>query len=130
MALAPVMRMDPHLSESDLESFEALSTSGRRACFATRGAEANGLRVQFHPPVVGSRWLYANVCKLRPDQAEQKEFDLLMDQKRPKRRRGARLLKSEALIVPTVVKQGQHLSNQLLGRPTVSSDPILFEKLE
>jgi len=118
------------LSESDLESFAALSTSGRRACFATRGAEANGLRVQFHPPVVGSRWLYANVCKLRPDQVEQKEFDLLMDQKRPKRRRGARLLKSEALIVPTVVKQGQHLSNQLLGRPTVSSDPILFEKLE
>ena len=118
------------LSESDLERFAALSTSGRRACFATRGAEANGLRVQFQVPIVGSRWLYANVSKLRPDQAEQKEFDLLMDQKRPKRRRGARLLKSEALIVPTVVKQGQHLSNQLLGRPTVSSDPILFEKLE
>ena len=70
------------------------------------------------------------MSKLRPDQAEQKEFDLLMDQKRPRRRRGARILKSEALIVPTVVKQGQHLSNQLLGRPTVSSDPILFEKLE
>ena len=74
---------------------------------------------------------YTPTCrKLRPDQAEQREFDLLMEQKRPKRRRGARILKSEALIVPTVVKQGQHLSNQLLGRPTVSSDPILFEKLD
>jgi hypothetical protein len=115
------------LSESDLQKFESLSTSERRACFAVRGAET--LRVQFHPPAVGSRWLYAEVCKLKPDQAEQREFDLLMDQKRP-RRRGARILKSEVLIVPAVVKQGQHLSNQLLGRPTVSSDPILFEKLE
>ena len=52
-----------------------------------------------------------------------------MEKKRP-RRRGARILKSEALIVPPYVKQGQHLSNQLLGRPTVSSDPILFEKLD
>jgi hypothetical protein len=117
------------LSASGLERFEALSRSGRRAFFAQRGAEANGLRVEFTPPVVGSRWLYAGVSKLNNDEAEQKEFDLLMEKKRP-RRRGARILKSPALIVPPYVKQGQHLSNQLLGRPTVSSDPILFEKLD
>jgi hypothetical protein len=115
------------LSESGRERFEALSRSGRRAFFATRGVEAKGLRVEFKLPVAGSRWLYAGVWTLNQE-AEQREFDLLME-KRP-RRRGARILKSEALIVPTVVKQGQHLSNQLLGRPTVSSDPILFEKLD
>jgi hypothetical protein len=117
------------LSESDLPRFEAIRRSGRPAFFAQRGAEANGLRVEFKPPVVGSRWLYASVSKLKNDEAEQREFDLLMEKKRP-RRRGARILKSEALIVPTYVKQGQHLSNQLLGRPTVSSDPMLFEKLD
>lgn len=104
------------LSESDLPRFEAIRRSGRPAFFAQRGAEANGLRVEFKPPVVGSRWLYASVSKLKNDEAEQREFDLLMEKKRP-RRRGARILKSEALIVPTYVKQGQHLSNQLLGRP-------------
>jgi hypothetical protein len=117
------------LLESDVLRFEELNRSGRRVFFAQRGAEANRLRVQFHPPVIGSRWLYATVSKLNDDDVEQREFDLLMEKKRP-RRRGARILKSEALVVPPYVKQGQHLSNQLLGRPTVSSDPVLFEKLE
>jgi hypothetical protein len=117
------------LSESDQTLFEALSRSGRRAFFAQRGAAPNRLRVEFKPPVVGSRWLYAGVLKLNDDEAEQLDFGLLMEKKRP-RRRGARILKSEALVVPPYVKQGQHLSNQLLGRPTVSSNPMLFEKLD
>jgi hypothetical protein len=117
------------LSESDLPRFEALSESGRQVFFAQRGAETNPLRVQLKPPVVASRWLYASVSKLNDDAVEQREFDILMEKKRP-RRRGARILKSEALVVPPYVKQGQHLSNQLLGRPTVSSDPMLFEKLD
>ena len=41
----------------------------------------------------------------------------------------AGFLKPEPLDIPMFIKQGQHLTNQILGRPTVSAKPVILEQV-
>jgi hypothetical protein len=83
------------------------------------------IQIVFQPTPLGEDVLYAFVSAAAPEIA-QPELELGL----PKlRRRGRRLLRPEPLDIPMLIKQGQHLTNQILGRPTVSAKPVILERL-
>jgi hypothetical protein len=90
---------------------------------------ASGARIQivFQPPPLGEESLYALIADDPLGESIQGELGLGDVPKR--RRRGRRLLKPEPLDIPIFIKQGQHLTNQLLGRPTASARPVILEQL-
>ena len=83
------------------------------------------IQISFQPPPLGEDVLYALVSAAAP---EVPQCQLALDL--PKlRRRGRRLLRPDRLNIPIFIKQGQHLTNQILGRPTVSAKPVILERL-
>lgn len=84
------------------------------------------IRILFQPPPLGEEALFALVADGPGPEAIQAELRLEL---RPPRRRGRRVLKPEPLDIPMFIKQGQHLTNQLLGRPTVSAKAVNLEQL-
>jgi hypothetical protein len=85
------------------------------------------IQIFFQPPPLGEEALYALVADAPDPQEAQAELGLI-DTRRP-RRRGRRVLKPEPLDIPMFIKQGQHLTNQILGRPTVSAKPVILEQM-
>ena len=71
--------------------------------------------------------MYALVGDTPNEEESQGELGLL-DTRRP-RRRGRRVSKPAPLDIPMFIKQGQHLTNQILGRPTVSAKPVILEQI-
>jgi hypothetical protein len=92
-------------------------------------SSASGSRIQiiFQPPPLGEDSLYALITDKPYQESIQGELGLGDTPKR--RRRGRRVLKPEPLDIPIFIKQGQHLTNQLLGRPTASARPVILEQL-
>lgn len=84
------------------------------------------IQIFFQPPPRGEEALYALVGDAPGPEPVQAELGL--DLRKP-RRRGRRVLKPEPLDIPMFIKQGQHLTNQILGRPTVSAKPVILEQL-
>jgi hypothetical protein len=84
------------------------------------------IQIFFQPPPLGEEALYALVADAPGPESTQAELGL--DIPKP-RRRGRRVLKPEPLDIPMFIKQGQHLTNQILGRPTVSAKPVILEQL-
>jgi hypothetical protein len=83
------------------------------------------LQIVFQPTALREDVLYAFVSAATPEIA-QSELELGL----PKvRRRGRRIFRPEPLDIPMLIKQGQHLTNQILGRPTVSAKPVILERL-
>jgi hypothetical protein len=89
---------------------------------------ASGSRIQiiFQPPPLGEESLYALIADAPSPESIQGELGLNIPKQR---RRGRRVLKPEPLDIPIFIKQGQHLTNQLLGRPTASARPVILEQL-
>ena len=85
------------------------------------------IQIFFQPPPMGEEALYALVGDTPTEEEAQGELGLL-DTRRP-RRRGRRVLKPAPLDIPMFIKQGQHLTNQILGRPTVSAKPVILEQI-
>ena len=85
------------------------------------------IQIFFQPPPLGEETLYALVGDTPAEEEAQGELGLL-DTRRP-RRRGRRVLKPAPLDIPMFIKQGQHLTNQILGRPTVSAKPVILEQI-
>jgi hypothetical protein len=83
------------------------------------------IQIFFQPTPLGEDVLYALVEACAPDVAQ---CELELDLPKP-RRRGRRLLRPDRLDIPMFIKQGQHLTNQILGRPTVSAKPVILERL-
>ena len=89
-------------------------------------AAGSGIQIIFQPPPLGEESLYALVADASGPDSIQGELALGV----PKpRRRGRRVLRPEPLDIPIFIKQGQHLTNQLLGRPTASAKPVILEQL-
>ena len=83
------------------------------------------IQIFFQPTPLREDALYALVSVSAPE-VPQCELNLDL----PKlRRRGRRLLRPDRLDIPMFIKQGQHLTNQILGRPTVSAKPVILERL-
>ncbi len=83
------------------------------------------IQIFFQPTPLGEDVLYALVNACAPEIAQS---ELELDLPKP-RRRGRRLLRPDRLDLPVLIKQGQHLTNQILGRPTVSAKPVILERM-
>jgi hypothetical protein len=124
LSLAPCREDGTALDGYEQRTFRDLE---KRSIFDYSGTSAKSrIQIFFQPPPVGEEALYALVGDAPGPEAIQTElgFDL-----RKQRRRGRRILKPEPLDVPMFIKQGQHLTNQILGRPTVSAKPVILEQL-
>jgi hypothetical protein len=115
------------------DSLPSLQKMRKRCVFLEQvSASTPQIQIEFAPPALQSDRLFATVSPApeRTDQAEL-ELGLGLPAKlhKGRRRRGTKVAQGEKLVVPALLRQGQHLTNQLLGRPTASSDPIVFERL-
>jgi len=124
LSLAPCREDGTALDGYEQRTFRDLE---KRSVVNYTGTSAKSrIQIFFQPPPLGEEALYALVADAPGPDARQAELGL--DIPRP-RRRGRRVLKPEPLDIPMFIKQGQHLANQILGRPTVSAKPVILEQL-
>jgi hypothetical protein len=125
LSLAPCREDGSALDGYEQRTFRDLE---KRSIVDYIGTSAKSrIQIFFQPPPLGEEALYALIADGPGPEATQVELGLL-DSRKP-RRRGRRVLKPERLDIPMFIKQGQHLTNQILGRPTVSAKPVILEQL-
>jgi hypothetical protein len=125
LSLAPCREDGTALDGYEQRTFRDLE---KRSIVNHIGTSARSrIQIFFQPPPLAEEALYALVADACGPETIQAELGLL-DTRRP-RRRGRRVLKPEPLDIPMFIKQGQHLTNQILGRPTVSAKPVILERL-
>ena len=125
LSLAPCREDGTALDGYEQRTFRDLE---KRSIVNYIGTSARSrIQIFFQPPPLGEETLYALVADAPGPETIQAELGLL-DMRRP-RRRGRRVLKPEPLDIPMFIKQGQHLTNQILGRPTVSAKPVILEQV-
>jgi len=124
LSLAPCREDGTALDGYEQRTFRDLE---KRSIVDYVGTSAKSrIQIFFQPPPLGEDALYALIADAPGLEAIQAELGL--DLRKP-RRRGRRVLKPEPLDIPMFIKQGQHLTNQILGRPTVSAKPVILEQL-
>jgi hypothetical protein len=124
LSLAPCRQDGTALDGYEQRTFRDLE---KRSIVDYVGTSAKSrIQIFFQPPPLGEEALYALVADAPRPEAIQSELGL--DLRKP-RRRGRRVLKPDPLDIPMFIKQGQHLTNQILGRPTVSAKPVILEQL-
>jgi hypothetical protein len=114
---------------SALDGYEqrAFRTLEKRAIVRYAGTSSKSrIEVLFQPVPLGEQVLYALVTELHGPDTVRTELGFEV---RKARRRGRRTLKPDPLDIPMLIRQGQHLANQLLGRPNVSAKPVILEQL-
>jgi hypothetical protein len=125
LSLAPCREDGSALDGYEQRTFRDLE---KRSVSTYVGTSAQSrILIFFQPPPLGEEALFALVADA-PDPLEAHPELGLLDTRRP-RRRGRRILKPEPLDIPMFIKQGQHLTNQILGRPTVSARPVILEQI-
>ena len=124
LSLAPCREDGSALDGYEQRTFRDLE---KRSIVNYTGTSAKSrIQIFFQPPPLGEEALYALIADAPGPEAAQAELGL--DIQKP-RRRGRRVLKPEPLDIPIFIKQGQHLTNQILGRPTVSAKPVILEQV-
>ena len=124
LSLAPCRQDGSALDGYEQRTFRDLE---KRSIVNYTGTSAKSrIQICFQPPPLGEEALYALVTDAPGPEITQAELGLGLP--RP-RRRGRRVLKPEPLDIPVFIKQGQHLANQILGRPTVSAKPVILEQV-
>lgn len=128
LSIAPCREDGTALDGNEQRTFRDLE---KRSVVDYAGSAAHGrLEIHFLPPPVGEPALYALVKEVLGPRAEDGDAQGELGLNLPKRRRrGRRLLRPAPLEIPMYIKQGQHLTNQILGRERVSSKPIPIEQM-
>jgi hypothetical protein len=124
LSLAPCREDGSALDGYEQRTFRDLEK--RSIVYYTGTSAKSRIQIFFQPPPLGEDALYALITDASGAEATQAELGL--DLPKP-RRRGRRVLKPKPLDIPMFIKQGQHLTNQILGRPTVSAKPVILEQL-